>query len=107
MRRLFTLLVPVFILAGCAHSAYVLDGDTLEVRLRAPGASSVLFLSSLDGYAPRPAMKEGKETWVVRVPAGREFSYFYKVDGQVFLPECGSREYDDLGSESCVYVPGM
>jgi hypothetical protein len=36
-----------------------------------------------------------------------QFSYFYLVDGEVFLPECTLTESDDFGSRNCVYAPGM
>jgi hypothetical protein len=107
VRKLLLLVIPALFLTGCAHHYYQFSGSDLEIYLKAPGASSVLFASSLDGYEPHPALKAGRSTWVVHVPKDREFSYFYKVDGRVFVPECAYREYDDLGSESCVYIPGM
>jgi hypothetical protein len=107
MKKLLVLMTAAVLFTGCAHHYYRLDDKTLEIYLKAPGASSVLFASSLDVYVPHPASRTGRDTWVMRVPADREFSYFYKVDGRVFIPECEYRENDELGSENCVYIPGM
>jgi hypothetical protein len=41
------------------------------------------------------------------VPKDVEFRYFYIVDGVVYVPLCTSEEYDDFGSEICIYVPDM
>lgn len=107
MKMLFMALISAALFTGCAHHYYRLEDNSLELYLKAPGASSVVFASSLDGYAPHLASRAGRGLWVVRVPGDREFSYFYKVDGRVFIPECDCHEYDELGSENCVYLPGM
>jgi hypothetical protein len=107
MRKLLVFFIAAALFTGCAHHYYRLDNKTLEIYLKATNASTVIFASSLDGFEPHPASKAGRGTWVVRVPADREFSYFYKVDGHVFIPECEYREYDEFGSENCVYIPGM
>ncbi len=101
------ILVSAAFFTGCSHHYYRLEDNSLDLYLKVPGASSVVFASSLDGYEPHPASRAGRGLWVVRVPGNREFSYFYKVDGRVFIPECDCHEYDEFGSESCVYVPGM
>lgn len=107
MKKLvFLLLVSVLLSAGCARHYHRIEDGTLEMFLKAK-ASSVLFASSLDNYTPVPAVRTGRETWVVSVPAGREFSYFYVIDGAVFVPECTYRESDEFGSENCIYIPGM
>jgi len=96
------------VLAGCASHYHRLENDSVAFFLKAPEASSVLFASSLDGFRAHPAVKADDKTWIARVPAPEgEFSYFYIVDGAVFVPECPYREYDEFGSENCVYVPGM
>lgn len=108
MKKLvLSLLVPVLLSAGCARHYYRIEGGTLEISLKAPNASSVLFASSLDDYTPVPAVKTDEKTWVVSVPAEREFSYFYIIDGSVFVPDCACRENDDFGSENCIYLPEM
>jgi hypothetical protein len=45
--------------------------------------------------------------WINRVPSGREFRYFYSVDGKILVPECALTEKDDFGSENCLYSPGL
>jgi hypothetical protein len=107
MKRLLVLLIPAVLLAGCAHRHFRLDGAFLEIYVKAPGSAAVFFASSLDGYELHPATRAGRNTWSVRVPADSEFSYFFKVDGRMLLPECEYREYDEFGSKNCVYIPGM
>lgn len=103
----FLLFLPLLFSAGCARHYYRLEDKTLEIYLQAHKAHSVLFASSLDGYQPHPAAKTDEKTWVVHVPAGKEFSYIYIVDGSVHVPECRYRESDEFGFENCIYVPGM
>jgi hypothetical protein len=75
--------------------------------LKAPEADNVLFVSSLEGYKPFPAQSTDRKTWVVRMPSSQEFSYFYLIDGELFVPDCPYREYDEFGYENCIYIPGM
>jgi hypothetical protein len=35
----------------------------------------------------------------------QEFSYFYVVDGTLYLPSCNYMEYDDFGNKNCIYQP--
>jgi len=108
MRRLAVVSACLaMILAGCAHHELHQDGPTVVLTLRAPQARDVQFASSLDGFRLHPAMPLGGSTWEVRVPDGSPFTYFYLVDGEVYVPECRFTESDDFGSRNCVYVPGM
>ena len=93
--------------AGCASHYFQLKGDTLHVYLRGPDAEIVYFCSSLDGYELRRATRVAEKTWEVRLPANDEFTYYYIVDGTVYLPPCRLKEYDDFGSENCVYTPDL
>lgn len=94
-------------LAGCAGHHLQVEGKRVKLYLRAPAAREVLFASSLDGYRPHPACREGRSRWVVSMPSGKKFSYFYLVDGNVLVPECPCREQDGFGSENCVYAPEL
>jgi len=108
MRKFLWLLVFFFfILSGCSSHYYIRKSDSLKIYLKMPNAGMVYFASSLDGYELHPAMKHGRDTWIITVKAGAEFSYFYLVDGEVYLPDCRFRENDDFGCENCVYLPGM
>ena len=107
MKRLYFLGCMIFVLTGCAHHYYRLDDTTVKIFLKAPDAGEVLFASSLDGYAPHPAVKTDNKTWVISLPADKQFTYFYLIDGELYIPECTYREYDDFGSNNCVFIPGM
>ena len=108
MKRFASLWGVLFlILAGCASHYVRVKDNSVFVYLKNPEAQSVYFLCSLDGYEIHKANKIDKKTWLVRIPKGREFIYFYIVDEKPFLPDCTFREKDDFGSQNCIYVPKM
>jgi hypothetical protein len=92
---------------GCASHYSKLSGDTLHMYLRGPDAEIVYLSSSLDGYELHRARRVAAKTWEVTLPANGEFTYYYVVDGRVYLPACRLKEYDDFGSENCVYTPDL
>lgn len=101
------LMVSMLVFLGCAGSHYYRkNGDTVRIFLKKPDAQQVYFLSSLDGYRPRKAMRVDDGTWQISAPAQTEFKYFYRVDGAVYLPACRLKEQDDFGSKTCIYIPG-
>lgn len=102
---LFTLLIVI--LAGCQSHFYKLKENALYFYLNHPEADSVQFHCSLDGYKAHPAQKTDDYLWEVSVPFTSEFTYFYIVDGDVFLPPCRLKEKDDFGSLNCIFVPGL
>ena len=93
--------------AGCATHHYKVDADRVNLYLRMPEAKTVYFAASLDKFRPYPARKLGAGVWEVAVPSTREFTYFYQVDGNFYLPECRLKQTDDFGAENCVFVPDM
>jgi len=101
------LLISMLVFTGCAGHYYRKNNDTLSIFLKMPAARHVYFLSALDGYKPRKAIRISGQTWQIDVPAQNEFRYFYKVDGKVYLPNCRMKEQDDFGSRNCIYIPGM
>jgi hypothetical protein len=106
-RLIAAVAILAVLLAGCAHHGLRVNGDTVTLTLRAPHARTVQLASSLDGFEPHPAVLVGGSVWEVSVPAGLQFSYFYLVDGEVYVPECAFSESDGFGSRNCVFVPGM
>jgi hypothetical protein len=100
-------MISFLFLTGCAGHYCRKNNGTLNIFLKMPAAQQVYFLSSLDGYKPRKAMRIDGHTWQIDAPAQTEFKYFYKVDGTVYLPNCRMMEQDDFGSNSCIYIPGM
>jgi hypothetical protein len=108
MKKYFLLSILVFsVFTGCAHHYYRVKGGAVELYLKRPDAITVAFASSLDGYQLHQAEKRDSSTWKVTVPAYREFSYFYVVDGALLLPSCKFKEKDDFGAINCIYVPGL
>jgi hypothetical protein len=79
------------------------SGGFVSFYLKMKGARSVDFLYSVDDYRNHPAVRINEGTWEVRVPYEGQFTYFYKVDGKVFIPECPLREKDDFGAENCLF----
>ena len=94
-------------LAGCANHFYQVKKYTVHFYLEKPGAHTVSFICSRDGYKTHPAKKIDSQTWIVKIPAVSEFTYFYIVDGKVFLPPCRFTEKDDFGAKNCLFIPNM
>ena len=94
-------------ITGCESHFYRVKENSLHLYLRNPGAHTVSFAYSEDGYQLHHAKKIDSKTWMVTVPEGSEFTYFYIVDGVSFLPSCRFKEKDDFGSENCIFVPDM
>ncbi len=107
MKRLFLYSLLAFTLAGCSHHFYRTQGSVLHLFIKAPDATSVYFASSLDNFELHPAQKTYSGTWEITVDAKRQFSYFYVIDGQPYVPECTYKEKDDFGGENCVFIPDM
>ena len=106
IRMVFLLfLLPIF--TTCAGHYYKSKADTLYIYLKESKAVQVIFLYSNDGYRPKPATRIDKQTWEVKVPANKEFRYFYIIDGEPFIPDCRYKEADDFGSYNCIYVPNL
>ena len=107
MKKAVTVILLCLVLAGCASHYYRLDDGSLSIFLKAPDAKSVYFATSLDNFALHPARKTFSGTWVISVDARRQFTYFYLIDGEPYVPECTYRELDDFGGENCVFIPDM
>jgi hypothetical protein len=95
------------LLAGCTAHYYKICDDRVIFFLKMPNARIVYFASSLDQFELHPAKKISSGMWEITLPASREFRYFYKVDGFVYLPNCKLSEKDDFGTENCIFVPYM
>jgi hypothetical protein len=108
MGRQIMLIAGILLLfTGCASHYYIVNGDTVHIYLKRPDAGAVYLSSSLDGYVLHRAKRVHGKTWEVTLPANGEFTYFYIVDGAVYVPPCMFREYDDFGSGNCIYIPGL
>jgi hypothetical protein len=108
MRRLNCLLIVVsMVLAGCATQEYGVKNSELYMSLNKPGAKTVYFASSLDGFRLHKTERLSANKWQIIVPAGTEIRYFYVIDDLVYIPPCRFKEMDDFGTENCIYVPGM
>lgn len=92
---------------GCQTQLHTVKDNRLYFYLHYPEAHSVQLRCSLDGYKEHPAEKTGEDMWEVSVPFTPEFSYFYIVDNEIFLPPCRLKEKDDFGSENCIFVSDM
>lgn len=103
MNRVLILLLLV-LTSGCAAHDYKIDGGRLDLFLDKAAAHEVIFSCSLDGFKPHAASYlDGR--WVVSVPSGKPFRYYYLVDGEVYVPPCRMKENDDFGSQNCIFDP--
>ncbi len=104
-RRFLSAALFIVLLAGCAPHHYIRsDGKSLIFYLQKPEAKRVQFVASFDRYTPHDARKSSSGIWRVEVPLASELTYFYLVDGRVYVPECRFREKDDFGRENCLYL---
>ena len=106
MKYYFVLgLFIVCIFSGCTTKHYFQhEGKSASFFYRNAEASEVLFASSLDSFTYHPAERIKKNLWKVTVPAGKGFSYFYRVDGITILPDCRYTESDDFGARNCLFM---
>ena len=105
IRLLIIFFLSTFI-SACGTHYYVIDAGDLTLALSKPGAKTVVLFCSLDEFKPRPAAPRAGR-WVVKLPADKAFRYFYRVDGQLYIPDCAMRENDDYGTENCIYDPHL
>jgi hypothetical protein len=93
-------------ICGCSPHYYRSTEDGVAFFLRKPDAKQVILYTSLDGFAPH--ITENKDgLWFVILPSGREFCYFYEIDGEVYTPWCYLTEKDSFGMKNCVYAPDL
>jgi hypothetical protein len=92
-------------MTGNAVHHYSVRGDTVIFYLEMPVAHTVYFVHSLDGYKLHRIESGNPGTWEVAMTVETEFSYFWVIDGNVFVPACEFRETDDFGSKNCIFVP--
>ncbi len=106
MKFLLLIVLLLAALSGCASRHYVEQKtDSLVFSLRLPQATRVQFSSSTDNFVLHDTVKNGSGIWQLTVPFALELTYFYIVDGSVYLPECRFKETDDFGAENCLYQP--
>jgi hypothetical protein len=101
---LLTVLMTVPITACAPHHSVTVLEDEVLLSLREPEAREVQFASSVDRFQPHLARQGASGNWVVSVPTGKEFVYFYRVDGRIMVPECKRTVLDDFGSRNCVHA---
>ncbi len=108
MKKLVLAALMFFVgLGGCTTHYYRITGPKIYLYLNKPGAKSVYFASSLDGYELHRAKQKDHGMWEVTLSLGNEFRYFYMADGALVLPPCRYKEKDDFGSENCIFVPNL
>ena len=100
------LLGLILLTTGCATHYYTVNGKQLALVLDKSDARQVMVACSLDGFEPRQAVKENG-LWVVSLPSNESFRYYYVLDGELYVPPCKMKEYDDFGSENCIFDPHL
>jgi len=89
---------------GLERLAVILQGKTniYETDLFTPLLECV---SSLTGRK-YGAKSEDDVSLRVLADHGRAITFLI-ADGVIYLPPCRFKEYDDFGTENCIYIPGM
>lgn len=103
MLRWIIFVVTVGLFVGCAGHYFRNDADTVRFYLKAPKAGQVELMASFNGFAPLPAQRACCGAWIVATPNDNSFTYFYRIDGQVSVPDCDVREQDDFGRFNCLF----
>ena len=107
IRQMISIILVAWAVVGCANHSQKIKGGQVYLHLNDTSSRSAFFASSLDGFQRHPLTRQTKKTWLVTLPADREFTYFYIMDGQPFVPDCHYKEKDDYGSENCIFMPDM
>jgi len=110
MRRPWATLALLMLLiaaSGCQHHQLNITprAQGVDLILKAPGARTVQLVSSLNQFTPLAAHEIEPGQWHVYLPENMPFRYYYRIDDQLFLPNCQQREMDDFGSRNCIYDP--
>lgn len=99
--RYFAFLLPFFLLS-CAQAGFKKNGSELNGFFRIKNADTLSIYVSTDGYEEHKAVRDGG-IWRVSFPYAERFTAYMTADGKFFLPACPMKEYDDFGSQLCVY----
>ena len=103
---IFWLFVFFPVLSSCSTHFYTVNGHEVTLYLDKALAKKVFFFSSLNGYKGQK-LRLQNGSWAMTVPADTSFKYFYRVDGEIFVPFCPMKEKDDFGSENCIFEPNL
>ena len=101
------MLLAIWALGGCATPHQKTKGDRVYLYLKNIDSQTAFFASSLDGFQRHPLTRYTRSGWRIHLPADREFTYFYIVDNQPFIPDCPYKEKDDFGFENCIFTPDL
>lgn len=106
MKFLILIVLLLAFLPGCASRHSVEQHkDSLVFSLYLPKASRVQFSSSADSFVLHDTVRNKSGSWQLTIHPVEELTYFYIVDGSVYLPDCRLKETDDFGAENCLYQP--
>ena len=100
--RYFMTALAVLALTACADVRMNRSQNGLDAAFRVKDAGSIALCPSFNGYEPLPAVQDSN-TWKLSLPPVKEFRYFLMKDGEIYLPDCPMKEYDDFGGQLCVY----
>lgn len=105
---LLPLILLGLLISSCAEKHYsTLNGEEVAFFYKDSKAQEVFFASSQDNYKLHAARETKNDLWELSIPAEKEFTYFYVVDGIITLPDCPFTENDDFGSKNCLYKVDM
>ena len=106
-RLVISILLAVWALGGCATPHQTIKGDQVYLYLKEADSRTAFFASSLDGFQRHALSRQTQSVWYINLPADQEFTYFYILDNQPFIPDCLHREKDDFGFENCIFTPDL
>ena len=92
-------------ISGCVKPYYRVQDNTVTFYLSLSEAKDVYFAYSIDQYRLHKVQKNKLGIWEFVAPSEFEFSYYYVVDGDIYVPMCEFKETDDFGGKNCIFVP--
>jgi hypothetical protein len=91
-------------ITACSKHYVKQSEDSLSFYYNGKDADKVLFYSDINDFRGKK-FKQSGEYWIYTLnkPGDvEEIKFFYKADGQVYLPECQMKIKDDFGGELCI-----
>lgn len=102
--KLITIFILFIAITACSKHYVKQSKSSLSFYYNRENADTVLFYSDINDFKEKKFKKsEGYWIYTLNKPAeSKEIKFFYKVDGQVYLPECQMKIKDDFGGELCI-----
>lgn len=106
MIKIKTLIIfaMIIVITGCTVPYVKKSQNSISFFYNKTNAKNVVFYSDLNSFKGEPFTQK-EEYWVYSMdkPADtNEIKFFYKVDGNVVVPDCRMKIDDGFGGKLCI-----